>query len=229
MVRFRYILSALLLMMIVWSCGPKVLPIDKLKKDLSDVPSYSIILADMEEKGVLSKDFRHKYQVVTDDKEWTTNWSEVPEKYYRQKAALLGMTLAVKKDGKVSDEAQPPGYAYVGDSRYGTWKQDSHGNSFWEFYGKFALMSHLFGMMTRPVYRADYNTYDQYRSQNRPYFGKNREYGTEGSYTKKQKPNFYARRQQRELARKQSFSDRVGNRVGRKKTGYRSRSGSVGK
>lgn len=219
------ILAALLF----WGCGAKELPIKRLEAQLKDVPEYSIILDDMEERGDFVHSYYQKYRVVVDDQEKTTDWLEVPEDYYRKCEPYLGMTLVVKKNGKVNDTPQPPGYAYVGDPRYGTWKQDSNGNSFWEFYGKYALLSHLLGMGTGRIFRQDYDTYNQYRTRGRPYFGQNHQYGTSGSVTKQDRPNFYARRMQREAMRKSSFADRVGRRVGRTRTGFRGRGGSWGK
>ena len=215
--------------LLFFGCGGQQLPIERLKSDLKNVPDASIILEDMEERGTFLTEYFHKYRVVTDEGGLTTDWFEVPEDYYRQQEPFLGMALYVQKQGEPSDTAQPPGYAYVGDSRYGQWRQDSSGNSFWEFYGKFALLSHLWGLGTNRIFRRDYDTYRQYQTSNRPYYGPNRQYGTEGTLTKKQKPNFYARRMQRERVRKTSFKDKVQDRIGRTKTDFRSRSSSWGK
>lgn len=43
----------------------------------------------------------------------------------------------------------PTGSELVGNPTYGTWKTDSSGSSFWEFYGQYAFFSSLFD---RPVY-----------------------------------------------------------------------------
>jgi len=226
----RIVCAAVFLVAILaFGCGMRQLPIDRLKSDLKDVPDATIILDDMEERGAFLTDYFHKYRVVTDQGGWTTDWLEVPEDYYRKEEPFLGMALYVKKGGEQSGTPQPAGYAYVGDPRYGQWQKDSSGNSFWEFYGKYALLSHLWGMGTGTIFRRDYDTYRQYETSNRPYYGPNNQYGTEGSLTKKQKPNFYARRMQRERARKASFKDRVENRIGRTKTDFRSRSSSWGK
>ncbi len=210
-------------------CGGGTPPIERIERQLKDVPDYSIMLDDMKEEGILFSEYFHKYRVVVGETQKATGWEKVSEEYYRQNEPFLGMALVVKKDGVINTDPQPPGYAYVGDPKYGEWKQDDRGNSFWEFYGKYALLSHLFGMGSRTIFRDDYNTYGRYRSEGRPYYGKNREYGTEGSYTKREKPNFYARRMEREQMRQRSFADKVESRVGRTKTGFRSRSGSWGK
>jgi hypothetical protein len=79
------------------------------------------------------------------------------------------------------------------------------------------------------IYRNHYNTYGTYRSQNRPYYGPNKQYGTNGSFTKRKKPNFYSRRKSSDMVKKASFSQRVNKRIGRTRTSARGRGGRAGK
>ena len=69
-----------------------------------------------------------------------------------------------------AESSAPVGSEYVGNSNYGQWQQGSNGSSFWEFYGKYAMFSHLFSRPMsyggwsnnrRPSYYHDYgrNTY----------------------------------------------------------------------
>jgi hypothetical protein len=211
----------------LYGCAGQRLPIDLIKKDLRDVPSYSIILEDMDEKGTFFKSYYQKYRIVGGEQAWTTNWMEVPEDYYKRNENFLGMPLLSKKKGQYNTSVGPAGYNYVGNEQYGKWQRDSRGNSFWEFYGKYALISHLLGGSR--VYRTDYNTYRDYRRQGRPYYGQNKQYGTSGHLTKSQKPNFYSRRAAKVRASKTSFSQRVNQRTGRTRSGYRSRSYGGGK
>ena len=191
------------------------------------MPTYSVILDDMKEEGSFSPSYYHKYRVIQGEKLSVSDWMAVPEGYYRKNENFLGMTILAKQDGKYDTAAGPPGYEYVGDSRYGNWQQDSGGSSFWAFYGKYALMSHLLGGSR--IFRRDYSTYQDHRRQGRPYYGKNKEYGTAGSVTKSKKPNFYTRRAARINASKKSFSQRVNQRTGRVRTTSRSGSFRGGK
>ena len=202
------------------------LALDKIKADLADEPTYSVVLEDMREEGTFFKTYFHKYLVVKPDASTQTDWLEVPEDFYAQNQEFLGMALVSKKDGTLDNQVAPPGYSYVGDPKYGTWRQDSQGGSFWEFYGKYALFSSLFGGWNRPIYRSDYAMYNQSRSTNQPFFGRNREFGSSGSVARAKKPGFYSRRM---AAAKGSFSQKASQRTGRTKTGFRSRSGGVGK
>ena len=211
-----------------YGCGAPPSPIDEIRSALKGVPTYSVILDDMTVEGNFLKDYYHKYRVIVEDQTTQTGWQRVSEKFYQQYEPFLGMTIWSKKDGKEADSIGPPGYEYVGDSRYGKWQRDSSGNSFWVFYGQYRLLSDLLGM-GGPIYRNNYNTYQQSRTKGQPYYGPRNEFGTKGSVTKKQKPNFYSRQMQRQRVKKASFSDRVSKRVGRSRSNVRGRSGGWGK
>jgi hypothetical protein len=90
-------------------------------------------------------------------------------------------------------QAAPPGMAYVGNSKYGEWKEDGSGDRFWSWYGKYAFFSSLF--FFPPSYYS-YNAWNGWNSGYRntqPYFGQTKDgfpqYGTSGSYVK-QSPKF---------------------------------------
>jgi hypothetical protein len=228
------ILGAIILLFVL-GCGSSYdNPVDRLKNQLKDVPTYSIILEDMKQDGSIFTHYFHKYKIVQLDNAWVTNWEEVSEQYYKQNENFLGMTLGSKKDGQQNNHVAPPGYAYVGDSNYGQWRQDSSGNSFWEFYGKYRMFTDVLGFFTGPIYRNDYDDYDRYRRDRRPFFGRSNQYGTRGTYTQKQNPTFFQRRMAREDKKKSSFLNRVSNRfgdkrIGRTRSGFRSRSMGFGK
>ena len=71
----------------------------------------------------------------------------VPCSLYKQQEQNLGMAVSSKPAGAFYDEfkkvAGPPGYSYIGNPQYGEWRR-SGGQSFWVFYGQYALMRDLF-------------------------------------------------------------------------------------
>ena len=230
----RFILiSALMIsvLLLFTGCGGKEeIPLTALKKSLKDKPSYSILLDDMKKEGTFFKTFFHKYLVVQPEDSQKTDWLQVPEKYYTANRDFLGMTLLTKKDGILDDLVAPPGYGFVGDSSYGRWREDKDGNSFWEFYGKYAFFSSLFGGWYHPIHRHDYRTYRSNKSHGRPFFGSKKQYGSSGALVKKKKPGFFQARTSVAKASKQTFKNRVKKRIGRTKTvSIRGRAGGVGK
>ncbi len=221
-------------------------PVQELiRTDLQHVPEYTIILEDMDQKGFFSKDYFHKYKILTGTGDTTnfgvnervTDWINVPGRFYQQNEQYLGMAIASKvPGGEIIQTANPPGYQYIGDSRYGEWRTDERGNSFWEFYGKYALFQNLlFGSSTpglldnRRIERGDFESYRRSREQNRPFFGRNNEYGTWGTQTEKNKPSFFERNKQRMAQRRADFSSRVRSKIGRSSSFRSSRSFGRGK
>ena len=205
-------------------------PLDRLKSQLASAPEYAIILEDMREEGTFFSSYSHQYQVVQGENSWTTDWLQVPESVYRANENFLGMTLASKTPGGENNVPHPPGYDYVGNSRYGSWQTNSSGMSFWAFYGQYALMRDLLGVGRGSIFRNDYNSYQRSRSQQRPYYGRTgKEYGTRGTVTQQKKPSFFARRRARDVAQRQRFQQKFNNRLGRSSVPVRSRGFGFGK
>ncbi len=141
----------------------------EIKKQLSpylnNKTSYSVILADAEET-----DQKFKYTIVYQDKSVPTtketDFLKVTDSTFNFFLDDVGMEVLSNKGQQITQA----GYSnYVGNSEYGNWKQNDEG-SFWEFYGKYALLSTLFN--SNPIYRDDYNTYNRYyKTFSRPYYG----------------------------------------------------------
>ncbi len=138
--------------------------------------------------------YAHKYRMIANGKSTDTKWIQVTKQVYDQHRDHLGMTIYSKPEGvfpeDATDTAAPPGYNYVGNPRYGRW-QERNGNSFWVFYGRYALMRDLFwGVGSyRPIYRSEYRSYRRSRSVRRAYFGSKKQYGTAKAIKKKRYKN----------------------------------------
>ncbi len=219
------------LLIIAMGCSSEN-PLNQVLRDYSAYDEFTVLLEDMMEEGNFIHTYSHKFKIVFPDMDsQVTEWTKVPKKFFIQHANHLGMALLSKKEGVVVREAAPPGYHYVGNSRYGEWRPGSGGRSFWHFYGQYRMFSDIFGSGRRPIYRSDYNAYDSYRKQNRTFYGSSNQYGTNGTETKQTHKNFFARRQAKSAASKKSFSNRVKNRTSRtsrSSSGYRGRGSSGG-
>ncbi len=135
----------------------------------------------------------HKYTIVEDGKQHDTDWKLVSEDIYENNFEYLGMAILTKPFGMFEDEADtnatPPGMGFVGNPEYGKWEKDNQGNSFWSWYGKYALFSNLLFYSTMGPMR--YNSWNRYNTNYRgrkPFFGSTAggaaKYGTNGAYTK---------------------------------------------
>ncbi|HSR66818.1 MAG TPA: hypothetical protein VLU25_02660 [Acidobacteriota bacterium] len=212
-------------------------PLDGLQDQLREYPRYSIVLEDMDREGNFFTDYYHKYKLVWQEpgedgqlRSRETDWERVDKSTFRRYEDCLGMALRSKGgQGDVSQDCYPAGFQYLGDRRYGRWRTDSRGNTFWEFAGKYAVARAIFNWGDRNIGRGEWDSYRTARQNSRPYFG-NGTYGTSGTHTRKMRPNFFQRRQAREAARKASFGQKVRSRAGRSRSsGARSRGFSSGK
>ena len=200
-------------------------PLERLKAQLASAPDYSIILEDMQESGTFVPIYYHKYRIIQGDRAIATDWLRVPASVYQDNEPFLGMTLASKTADGVDTTPHPPGYGYVGNPQYGSWQTGS-GGSFWVFYGQYALMRDLLGMGRGPIFQRDYDTYRTYRTQRRPYYGPQKEYGTQGAITKQTKPTFFDRRAAKDRMKRDKFQSKFQRRMGR--SSFPSRGGGFG-
>ena len=231
-------------------------PVDLMIKDMHDKPNFSIILHDMDEEGLIFKTYKHQYKVViesepaaevdenaapsTDNSEPEaknvtsniTDWKEVSRIDFNKNEANMGMELAHKKDGKVKKQVSPPGYShYVGNRRYGYWKNDV-----WSYYGRYRFMSDMFYMSSYPIRRSYYNDYyGNYYSTGRAYYGGRdsygrSRYGTYGRYNSGRSTRYS--RSSRYRSGSRSYSSGRSSRSGSRYSGgssHRSRGGGFGK
>ncbi len=170
--------------------------------------SWDKILVDMEARGHGSdRSFQQKIRTVSTHladaaaKNGATSsqdqWVAVPQVTYDAMCNDLGMAVEHKAAGKYDFEAnrvaQPAGFAYMappsqGSNQYGYWDHRD-GQSFWVWYGQYALLRDLlFNYNYRPLPRDDWEGYRTYRDRGQTYYGRDYEseaprYGTNGTAT----------------------------------------------
>jgi len=156
--------------------------------------SWDKVLVDMEVRGFgSSREYDQKIRTVRTHLDATTSdeqWVSVPEATYDAMHNDLGMAIEQKPAGKYDSEAdqvaQPAGFAYMappsqGSNQYGYWEQRD-GQSFWVFYGKYALLRDLlFNRGYRPIDRGDWEGYRTERSQGHTYYGRDDSQAAESS------------------------------------------------
>ena len=183
------------LMLLITSCSEErkkyiKSPLDIIITTYIDTQNYSVVLADMDYKED-SDTYFHKYKIIlekpntaTESKEddfevKLTKWKEVSPITFEEHQKDLGMTVLSKKNGVLDKKATPAGYNnYVGNDKYGSWKTQSNGTSFWAFYGQYHFMSSLFYGSSHRYYRSDYNYYRTNHYGRTNYYGRNNTFGT---------------------------------------------------
>ena len=192
-------------------------PLERLERQLEQYPEYRVTLQDMREDG-----YWHQYGVVIGEpqagsedlvyRDSIRDFEQVGRRTYVQYQPHLGMVILSKGPEGIDRNQHPPGYQQVGNERYGQWRDEGGGRSFWVFYGQYAMLSHMIGGFGRPIYRNDWNGYRGARGRGQTYYGGGA-YGTGGSVTRQTNPNFFRRQTQRQAARSRSFGQRVSSRM----------------
>jgi hypothetical protein len=160
--------------------------------------TWDKVLVDMEKSGGA---YKEQIRTVSTPKDGQTtskqDWVEVSQAKYDGLKNDLGMSIEHKPLGKYDVEAdrvaQPAGFAYMAPpgqdrNQYGYWDHRD-GQSFWVFYGQYALMRDLlFNYRYQPLPRYDYDEYRTYNSRGQTYYGRDASgsgsrYGTQGSST----------------------------------------------
>lgn len=198
---------------------------------VSGKQNYSVLLYDMESTEDV---YQQKYKVVLENAEGIpydtiTDWMAVSDTTFDYFIEDQGMELMGISDQQVSRHSSPPGYnRYVGNTQYGTWRTDNNGDSFWEFYGKYAMLRSIFGY-SRPVYQYSYHDYNDYYRGRTSYYGppattgKGYAYGTGSANASKQNPRGLSAKVQSRVTRsgssgytaKSSFKSNVNNSISR--------------
>lgn len=277
MLFYKYLILLIATSIVTYSCSteqkPKFVksPLDHIITQYIDKSNYSVILSDMDYKEDMDKYF-HKYRILieesqptltreqlndtisspTDIKIINTDWQEVSPIIFEEYQNDLGMTVLNKKNGQLDKNSSPAGVNnYVGNSKYGEWKTDSNGSSFWAFYGRYRLFSDLFfgpsyGYGYRYGYpRTDWNDYNRNYRNKKPYYGKTNEYGTRSNSNRNtswaNKPQSFKSKVQSKVSRssselksrgytsRKSYSKTSRSQSRYRSSSFRSRSGGFGK
>ncbi|MCU0574098.1 MAG: hypothetical protein MUC41_14035 [Syntrophobacteraceae bacterium] len=227
-----------LLVLALQGCGGGS-SVDAMRRGLDRYPEYSVILNDMNSKGLFFHDYFHRYRIIYPEDggksveggqpnftQRLTDWVKVDEEVYREYQDALGMViLSKKRDGTVDKVPQPPLFDYVGDPRFGKWETDSKGNQGWTWLATGMVLSRLIGEMgdafqnQRRVDHGHWRDYNTSRSRGSTYYGRDSQgkpqFGTQGTVTRKSDTGFFDRQQARMAERKDSFAKKVESRMGR--------------
>ena len=230
------------LLLFLVACGADRDPVQRLSRELSRYPEYSVIVDDLRVDEGFSPDYYLQFKVMTasgqrvagvdtlEYKQHVTPWEPVSEAVFARYENYVGMVVASKDlEGRTTGprQAYPAGYQYVGNPHYGSWG----GGGFWQFYGQYALMQNLMGGWQ--VNRNDFGDYRRNRDRGQAYYGPERNgrraFGSQGTVTEKSRPGFYKRNHQRLSSGRQSFASRAQSRMGRTSSSWGRGSSRFGK
>jgi len=130
--------------------------------------------------------YYHRYDIIENGQRRTTDWVQVTADYYYAHQKDVGMEVVSKPYGMYESEAStvtaPAGMSYVGNGRYGEWRTDYNGHTYWHYHGLYSFMNDLL-YSGHYYFRYEYDDYLSAYRAHKPYYGKYNEYGTGGTAT----------------------------------------------
>jgi hypothetical protein len=195
---FSFALVFILLNFLPFGCNRVEItedPVSELIGVESMEPMFTLLLFDMKEEGVFSKTYKHRYRVLKEKEGKVvgldSKWYNVSSSYFQQNQNNLGMEMAAKDStGTLARTIGPPGYTnYIGNSRYGAWKQvegDSLADKFWQFSLENAYIKTLLQLPTGKIHQKNHTEARNHYSRGFIYYGivtsgGRRRYGTYSS------------------------------------------------
>ena len=239
-----------LLTFIMVSCGSSKTPLPVSEEPAQiliteqGMNDFSLVLNDMDitedETHII---YRHKYTILSPKEDRldvdSTDWENVSEAFFKLHENDLGMELVSNHGGEFSTTVKPVGFDWaIGNEKYGEWGVDStavangtgaaEGERTWRYRpGSFFLTYWMFSRITR------FGSYGNYAGNYRgraPFYGAGgNTYGTNSTYQKSNRSQFYSRKTGNSSW--STYNTRKSKSSSRYKGGSssRGRSGGVGK
>lgn len=192
-----------LIFFLPFTCSDNDVAADPILEILNANPDapLTVLLLDMNTEGVLFKDYKHRYRVITEEggrpTAKDTKWYDVSSSYFWQNENNMGMEVAARKVGETSKRVvAPPGYTnYIGNSQYGYWTngepqqvegvhpRTSPAIDFWTFLPQYITLRQLLDLPAGKIYEQEHKEYRRYYSSGYAYYGPivtsgRRRYGT---------------------------------------------------
>jgi hypothetical protein len=145
----------------------------------------SVILTDIQTKGVFLKSYYLKFKIVYGFSNHRETIVRTDESFATSNKAFIGMSLfRINSNGESSLLPLPPGSVFVGNRQFGKWKYKKS-KSEWAFYRFYKHFPNVLGWGSFRPTKKFYKEIQKFLNQNVNFFGENNEFGTNGSITKK--------------------------------------------
>lgn len=184
---------------------------EKVYSGLFQGAPISLILIDMFEAGFLIKTYYMKFKVVHGFKQSETIITRTSKKYWMANKKNIGMSLFRRheRDNKDSVVPMPPGTLYIGDPAFGGWKFRNSGKREWYFHRAYRHYPYQFYWDN---FRPTYDFFEKlqiYQVNEKPFYGLQGEFGTDGSITGHLNENSPFKRESREYIFLEHLSDYI--------------------
>lgn len=152
----------------------------------------TVILIDTHATGFLIKTYYQKYRVISGYDNVEELIVRTSREFAKKNMKHIGLSLYRKSEIVEEFLPLPPGSLYLGNREFGDWKKrKKDGSTYWKFNKVFKNFPKYLGWGS---FRPDMDFFQEMRSSvslNKPFYGVNQEFGTQGTITKKSFPNFF--------------------------------------
>lgn len=168
---------------------------DSLLSQIVPGKPVSVILTDIHSTGFLIKTFYHKYKIVYGFQSYEELIVRTSRAYSSKNQKNIGLSVFRRSNFNEDESftALPPGSVFIGNKSFGSWVLDDSGDKVWKFFRVYRQLPTYLGWHNYKPTFSDYSKIKIYKEQNKPFYGPNNDFGTEGKITKKAFPNFFKR------------------------------------
>lgn len=161
--------------------------------------NVSVILTDTHATGFLIKTYYQKYRLVHGFQGVEEMIVRTSRDFAIKNRGNIGMSLFRRQEGTEETLPMPPGVTYVGNRGYGEWRSDKKGIMRWRFYRAYKNLPRYLGWGRWRPDVSFHEDYISFRERKKTYYGKNNEFGTKGTITKVNFPNFFKPERQQKV------------------------------
>jgi len=161
--------------------------------------NVTVILTDTHATGFIIKTYYQKYRLVHGFQGVEEMIVRTSRDFALKSKNNIGMSIFRRTDGVEENIPMPPGVTFVGNRGFGEWRPDKKGQTRWRFYRAYKNLPRYLGWGGwRPVPEF-YEQYVSHRERNKPFYGLDHEFGSDGRVTRKNFPNFFKPERQQKI------------------------------
>lgn len=161
--------------------------------------NVSIILIDMHATGFLIKTYYQKYRVVHGFQGIEEVIVRTSRDFAKKNRENVGLSIFRRSEEGEETLPMPPGASFIGNRGFGEWRPNKYGVPKWRFYRAYKNLPTYLGWGKWSPDQLFFDEYIAFRERNQPYYGSNKEFGTQGAVTQKNFPNYFKPERQKRI------------------------------
>ncbi len=154
--------------------------------------NLTVILVDTHATGFLIKTYYQKLRVISDYENVDEMILRTNKEFAKKNKDFIGLSIYRKTSDTEDFLPLPPGSLYVDNPKYGMWKTNKKGLTYWSFHKTYKNFPKYLGWGKFKLTKDFHQQMKNSISLNQPFYGLHNEFGSNGSITQKNFPHFFA-------------------------------------